>query len=64
MSGAPRGIGTSVLHHDAAAMQHVRAVGDRQREPDVLLDQEHSDTSVGRGPHCGEQLLDDSRSKA
>jgi hypothetical protein len=47
-----------------AAVQHVRAVGDRQREPDVLLDQEHSDTSVGRGPHCGEQLLDDWRSKA
>src|SRR2546425_2386875 len=42
----PQQRGSLVLEHDAALLQHVGAVTDRQRDVHVLLDEEHGDPAL------------------
>ena len=49
---------------EAAALEHVAAVGHGERLAHVLLDHQHGDALVGDAPHDGEQLVDHARREA
>jgi hypothetical protein len=56
------GVVALVADRDAPPAHHVRAVGDLQREADVLLDEEHADAGGRRDlAQDGEQAADDDR---
>ena len=61
-SRSSRSAEAAPLMHDAAALQHVGAVGQRQHEIEIMLDDDHGDFAAQLVERL-EQLLDDRRRK-
>ncbi len=52
------------LQHHAAAFDHVRVLGDRERLRHVLLDEQHRHALIADPPHHREQLVEQLRREA
>src|SRR6478609_2542279 len=57
-------VGGGPVVDDPAALEHVRLLGEPERDVDELLDQEHADSVVRRVLERRDQALDDDRGEA
>src|SRR6185312_17409813 len=57
-------VGAAALHHDAAVLQDIAAVGEAQRYRDVLLDEDDRQPVLAQPADDGEDVVDDARREA
>ena len=62
--GTAQQLGSRPAEPDRAALHEVRPLGQRQRDVDALLDQDHRHAVVGQPTHDRQQLTDDHRREA